>query len=465
MKSINRKDVAWGYVAQIFNIGAGVILLPFAVRYLPPVELGLWYVFLTLTALAQLLELGFQPTISRQTSYVYSGATEIATTGLPPMGSNLDLRLLANLIAASKKIYKLVALGTAIGLLFFGSLYILTLKTETTITSTKIALPWLIYASGVVLNSYFGYYNGLLQGRGELTEANKIIAISRFSMIAASIPLLISGLGLTGLALASFLSAGVSRLLYKKIFYSPQRVETDFLNKNPGEPNRLVSALWRGSWRLGAVQLGTFLINRANFILASSFLGLITAASYGLTIQLTTLLFSVANMVTVLQAPKMNSAQAEGDIVKVKKLYFSSLVNAWALYLCGCAAIYFAAPQIFHLMNSKTPLLEPSCLAILLATTFLELNHSVSANYIMTLNRVPFLKPALLSGIATLLLGLVAIHFFDLGIEGLLLAQGLVQLSYNNWKWPKEALRHMKYEKGDLVKFGKLGIQDILKSS
>ena len=71
MKPLTRGDVLWGYIAQVLNIGAGLILLPILLRNLSPEDVGLWFVFISLAALAQLLELartapGFRDDIGRR---------------------------------------------------------------------------------------------------------------------------------------------------------------------------------------------------------------------------------------------------------------------------------------------------------------------------------------------------------------------------------------------------------------
>ena len=43
---ITKKDVLWGYIAQFFNIGAGILLLPVILKLLPADILGVWYIFL-----------------------------------------------------------------------------------------------------------------------------------------------------------------------------------------------------------------------------------------------------------------------------------------------------------------------------------------------------------------------------------------------------------------------------------
>src|SRR5699024_1573702 len=79
--NINRRDVMWGYISFILVQGVNVLLLPFVLIYLNDKELGLWYTFTSIYGLAMLIDFGLQATISRNISYVWSGAEEIKTVG------------------------------------------------------------------------------------------------------------------------------------------------------------------------------------------------------------------------------------------------------------------------------------------------------------------------------------------------------------------------------------------------
>jgi hypothetical protein len=100
----------WGYLAQALNLGGGLLLLPISARFLSPEDLGLWFVFSALAGLAQLLELGFQPTFARNAAYVYAGAQQLVKTGLPERSDNDDpavnLGLLSGLLAAARTVYR-----------------------------------------------------------------------------------------------------------------------------------------------------------------------------------------------------------------------------------------------------------------------------------------------------------------------------------------------------------------------
>jgi hypothetical protein len=73
------------------------------------------------------------------------------------------------------------------------------------------------------------------------------------------------------------------------------------------------------------------------------------------------------------------------------------------------------------------------------AAFLLELNHGACANLLATGNRVPFVTGYLATGGAILVVSLLVAPTG--GIVGLVLANGLCQLVYNNWKWPVAVAR------------------------
>jgi O-antigen/teichoic acid export membrane protein len=458
LKHANRNDIIWGYAAQLLNVGAGVLLLPFCLRFLNSGELGLWYVFIALAGLAQLLEFGFQPTIARQTAYVYSGAQALTSVGLPRNEAGaLRLPLLADLVAAARNVYRLVAFGAAGVLYFLGTFYLYSLL-DRSVDATAVLLSWIVYATGALTNFYYGYFNGLLQGRGEQTAANKMVAISRGCMVVLSLPLLACGAGLAGLAAASLASAVVSRVLIKRTFFCPARSETAYLRQNKGDPKALTLMLWKSAWRMGVVQLGAFMILRANLFIATSYLGLRAAASYGLSLQLLGLLASMSTLLFTLQMPKMNALQTQAKSDELKTLFASALIASWVIYIVGASVLLSAAGPMLGILKSNTSLLPAPWLAVLVLIMFLEMNHALSAMYITTINQVPFAAAAVLSGVAIIGLGATLLHYTDLGIGALIIAQGLVQLAYNNWKWPFIACRHLQLNVASFCRYGKSGL-------
>lgn len=67
------KDVVWNYLGIFFSLGSQIIWLPVLLHYLPPDILGLWYVFVSIGGLVELMDSGFTPTLSLGVAYFASG--------------------------------------------------------------------------------------------------------------------------------------------------------------------------------------------------------------------------------------------------------------------------------------------------------------------------------------------------------------------------------------------------------
>lgn len=440
INSATKKDITWGYMSQFLNVGAGIILIPAAIKYLSAEEMGLWYVFIALASLAQLLEFGFQPTISRLTSYVYSGAESLKAQGLPELTENgLNKQLLVDLIAASRNVYRYIAFMSAFVLLIGGSGYIYSLG----ISDSEKYIAWAIFSISSIVNFYFTYFNGLLQGRGEQTVLNKTIAQSKVVLIMITFPMLVLNFGLLSISIGTFVSMVFNRYLIYVRFYDIKRAETTFIFNTEVE-NDLSSLLLASSWRLGVTQVGTFLILRGNLLIASSFLGLKVAASYGLALQLINLISMVSRMVMTLNVPKMNALQSKGKKSELRQIFSRSLLMAIMLFVVGMFSLVFIGGPVLNLISRETTLVSMSILILLGVFQLLEMNHSMCAAYLTTLNYVPFVKSALVSGFMIILLGVAVVNVTNYGLIALIISQGLVQLTFNNWYWPFVAYSHLK---------------------
>jgi len=444
-RQITRGDLLWGYVAQALNLGGGLLLLPISARCLSPDDLGLWFVFMALASLAQLLELGFQPTLARNVSYVYAGASKLTRTGVPeaaPAGAPVDMLLLGGLMWAARSVYRAVAGLAGVVMLLAGSLYITTLLTPAQ-DATRSLLAWITFSLGAIISFYFGYINGFLQGRGDVTHSSKVTAFTRGSLVVFSIAALLLGYGLLGLGIASLLSATIGRISAHHYFKKDPLVERLRDVRHTAESKKdILMTLWYNAGRLGVVQIGAFLIQRGNVLIAASFVGLAASGSYGITVNVLMALSGMASVICQLQLPHLAALQAAQNRKQAAEVLGETFLMSWLFFLAGLIFVVAAGNDLLSLIGSKNHLLSrPLCL-LLGVILLLEMTHSISASYLTTLNHVPFVGAAIFSGIGVSVMTLLLIKPF--GIAGMVLAQGMVQLAYNNWKWPLEAVRHLE---------------------
>lgn len=446
-------DLLLGYLAQIVNIGAGLITLPFILRYLSPEDVGLWLVFSALAGLAQLLEFGFQPTLIRNISYVYAGSQTLTAHGIPSLApfKELNISLLLDLIDAGRTIYQSIALFASALLLIGGTIYIYTLLTPLQSASSAF-FAWILFASGQIATAYFGYYGAILQGRGDITQANKVTLITRGMFVILVVGLVESGLALIGVGLASLVASILGRWVAMRYVYSAEHLQHAIVKKWKGNGRNLIKTLWHNASRQGVVNIGAFLIQRGNLFIASSFLGLAATASYGITSMILTVLGTLSTVIFQVQIPHMNAMQAKGDLKSLKAAYGEVILVSWLTFIIGFALLGLIGNTLLDAIGSKTHLLPIQLLLTYSAITLLEINHTIAATYLTTMNRIPFVRAALWSGLAILLLSAVLVS--HLGILSLIMAQGLVQLVYNNWRWPYEAHAQLKTNTIELLALG-----------
>jgi len=463
---IDRTTILWGLGAQFLTISSGLVLLPVLLHYLSPAELGLWYVFAALASLNQLIELGFHPTIVRHASYVYGGATQLRASGLEVQKAlvqptEISIKLLGQLLSASSYIYQRVALISVVVILFGGGLYISSLQTEE-LAVNYIWCAWILYASGLIITSYYAHYTAFLQGRGDITLSNKVVVYSRIIHVCVGIITVIAGFGLLGLGVAVLLSSIFSRYLSYRYFYDTHLGETTYLRSNPRDRADLVGKLWFTASRLGAVNLGAFLILKANTLIASSFFGLSVVASYGVTLQVLGAITGIATVMQQLLIPKMNFLQVNNKIEELRRAFSVTVVSAWMVCICGFLLIILFGNQVLAWLGSQIEFLSLPLLVVLSIVLLLEMNHSLAASYLTTLNEVPFLRAALVSGVAIVVLSLSSTIFLGTGLWTLIVIQGCVQGVFNNWYWPRAALNQLGLSNGSMILCGLTNIKSAI---
>lgn len=441
---VKRKDVIWGYLSQFLNIASSLLLLPFVLIYLSNNELGLWYVFTAMAGMIQLLEFGLLPTISRFISYVYSGAKDIKYNEIPKCThGDINTQLLNDVFYSAKKIYSRVSCISLLAILFGGNYYLYTLSGDFELA--WIICCWSLYGISITVQLYFGYYNSLLKGRGDQTELNKIIVITKLVFLLIGIPLLILGQGIFSLAIAAFISVIVDRILVRRAAFSKKDIsykrKKDFHIRDD-----LTSHIWRSARDMGLVQLGNYFSVRAGVLIVSSFVGLQAAASYGLTVQITIVIVIVSSMLFGLNLPRLNAEQALGNKKVIKTIVIKSLLVANFVYLSSSILLILFGNYFLSFFTKNTQLLEGGLLLLYMFAAMLEMNYSLCASYLTTKNKVMFLKSMLVSGAAIFILSLCSAAIFKYGVLGVIISQLFVQMTYNNWKWPLEVYRDLKNE-------------------
>ncbi len=470
MIKISKADIIWSYLGFFLNIATGLIILPFLLIYLSSYEIGLWYTFMSISALVNLLDFGFSPTLARNVSYAWGGSQELKKVGIGNVSiqSEPNYLLLKNVFYVTQRIYLIISLVSVVLLLTVGTLYILSITKE--VNGNQHVIAWVIFCTGIFFNLFYSYWAPLLRGIGAIRQGQIASITSRILQILITIIGVLLSFNLIAVAFAYLISGFSLRLISKIYFLKNVNKEVLFqrecnATKSKVKFNGTFVIMWHNAWRLGMVSFGAFLITQSNTLLCSSFLGLETTASYGITLQLFTILAALSSTLYTVYLPELNIAFLYKEDERIKEIIaFCTFIN-WIIYLFGALFIIFFGQKLLSLMHSPVTLLPTGFLIFMSIFLFLENNHSMFATFITSENKIPFIKAAMISGIAIIILSTALVKLTNLGLLGLLISQAIVQLSYNNWKWPYEIFKKYRLTPNNMLIYSIIAIRSKIKTT
>ncbi|GHT10002.1 hypothetical protein AGMMS4956_00660 [Bacteroidia bacterium] len=463
--NITRKDVIWNYAATFLQIGAGIILLPLILRFFPQETVAIWTIFSTIIALTSLLDFGFNPSFARNVSYVVSGVTELKTTGFQVVENSngaIDYGLFKGLINAMKWFYARVAAILFIILATAGTYYIFTILQAYNNDHTEVYISWVILVAINSYSLYTMYYDSLMQGQGLIKRSKQIQIVGQSVYLLVAVVLILLHFNLIAIVSAQALSIIIRRVLSHYTIYTAN-FKQHLKNVLARSRKEILKPIYPNAVKVGLTGVGGFLVTRSSIVIGSLYLSLDDIASYGITIQIIGIIAAIAGVYFASYQPKIVQQRVQGGNATIKQLYLKSCLLLIATFaVCGAALLFFG-DWVFHFIGSQTPLLSKAFIAAALVVYFLENNHAMAGGILLTKNEVPFFRASLVAGGVTLILLFGFLSFTHLGVWGLLLAQGIAQGCYQNWKWPYEVLKELKITKRDVRGSLKLCLRNIIK--
>ena len=129
------------------------------------------------------------------------------------------------------------------------------------------------------------------------------------------------------------------------------------------------------------------------------------------------------------------------------KTFSLSLGMFYLIYIFCCVGMIFVGPIGLKLIRSNATLPTVFFMGLYCVVSLLEQNHSLFAGIIALNNSIPYVKPSIISGGIIVVGYYIVLRFTNIGLYAMVLIPGIVQLSYNNWKWPQYVCRqyNLKY--------------------
>lgn len=430
---IGKRDIIWSYIGSFFKVAANIILLPVVLKLLTDDELGIWYVFGSVSQIVVLLDFGFAATVARNIAYAWCGVDSLKKETIAEIQDNQETNFeyFKLVLQTCKVIYAVIAGSALLFLLTAGLFYINSLDPSSIVA-------WMIYSIGVALNMRYCYYTSFLLGVGAVAENNKAAIITKLVQIIVSIILLFAGYGVLGVSIAYFLSGIALRLSSKLYFdnYENIRVRLKEIKTKTSwsEVKNTFKIIWHNASKDGLVTLANYLNTQANTLICSSVLGLATTGSYGLSVQLSAIAASIAGIPFSSTLPKLQEKAVKRDNQGGQKLFSGTMILFIVSFIIITGLVVLLLPVIKWLK----PTLAID-VWLLLAVFFLALVNQIyhyCASLISTFNTLPYTKAFIISSVVAVLLSYLLTKYTGVDIWGLVLAPLLVAFSYNVWKWP-----------------------------
>ncbi|MCI5663361.1 MAG: polysaccharide biosynthesis protein [Mediterranea sp.] len=434
---ITKIDIVWGYIAQFFSIGSGLLTLPLILRMLSTEEIAMNYLMLTIGSLVALFDFGFAPQFGRNISYVFSGAQTLQKEGVVHSETGeVNYHLLATLIKVAKLVYCFLASFSLILMLTLGTFYIYRI-TDGFVKIQHSLIIWILYSCSVFFNLYYTYYTSLLVGQGSIKESKEAMLYSRLAYIILTFLFLFEGLGLLGVTIASLISPFVGRYIsYRYFFTDDMKQKLSSYDVSIDELKSLFLIIWYNSKKLGLVFVGAYAVNKLSVFWAGLFLSLTQIASYGLMVQIVSIVAMLSVTFSTVLEPKFAEYRVHNQKRKLIESFSFSMLVFYILFILGVIGVAGIVPFFLTSISSNAELPSLSILLLYSAIILLENNHSRFSTLIVTDNKIPFVESSLLVGLAICIGDFVVLRFTSMGILGLVLVQGICQLAYSNWKWP-----------------------------
>ncbi len=440
---IRKQDLVWGYLAHIFSITSGIIVLPVILRLLTPQEIGLNYILLTIGGFVTLFDFGFAPQFGRNITYIFGGSQKLLKEGvdISKGRQQVNYKLLFVLIKSAKFLYNRLSLLVLFLMLTGGTFYIYFITDSFTSVENTLVI-WLLFSVSVFFNMYYAYYSSLLNGKGMITEHRKTLVYSKLFFTVVAISMLLMGFGLLSVAVAYFVSPFVLRFFSHKFFFTGA-LKSHFIGlvATKKEIKELISIIWFNARKLGLVYLGSFTITKIGIFIAGLFLTLESIASYGLMVQLVGIIAVIAATVNTLYQPRLSFLRAQNNKKQLLADFAYTLTLFIFLYFLGSVLFVAMGDWVLNFIGSATMLPAKNIIILYCIVVFLEINHSMFASFLVTNNEIPMVKATLISGFFITIFTYIVLKYTDLGILGIVIAPAIVQASYNNWKWPLEVVR------------------------
>ncbi|MDY0907172.1 hypothetical protein [Pedobacter sp. CFBP9032] len=437
-----------GWIYNLIQISSVVFILPLILKQFSVVEVSFWLLLSTIAGFALITDMGFSNTLIRCVSLFRAGVKELPEDVSGEELANIEspiinVRGLYTLLKTIKKVYLYINTGCFVLIIIFGFFLCYNLFTMSN-NSSNLFLAFGITCIYSTINVATSMWSSYAQGLGLIHKTNYIKVVTGSIKLLTLIILLLLGSKLWLLTVVLLFEAFVNYFVAKQIV-------SKFLSSLPNDLNSTIEfdkgifkILWKPTWRMAGIKLGGYLINQGNAIIVAQIPNPAIIASFMFTKRMLDFLGAISLVPFSVNINNVYSNFVSKNNQDFRREISVLLFLGVGIFTIGSIGIGLFGNPLLKFAHIDSYILTGSAFVILALTSLLEIHHSMHAGIYMASNKVPFLIPALASGILILTLGFLFVS--EIGVIGLILIQFFVQLALNNWypvylslrltKWP-----------------------------
>lgn len=451
--NIKKEDVVWTYLSKCLTLGMNIILLPLIMKFLSDDELGLWYVFVSISQVVNLFDFGFNPTLARHMTYAWSGANNLEKTSVGEYKRNgeKNVLLIAEVITTCKMVYLAISFAALFVMVTIGTMYVY--KILNMQMTTEILYSWMIYIIAVFLNLLYGYWSSLLNGIGAIAERNRMSVYSKIIQLVLAFLLLLQGMGLLGFVISYAISGFALRLIGKYYFKKKTRRFNFHRSVEFEKIRKCFSTIWATAWKDGIVMIAQYLSTQANTLICAYFVDLNSTSSYGVITQIGSMMGALAASYYAAYQPQYSSLCLQRQNERLKKLTCKSIFAYKIFFVVIFIGFVFVGIPILKIIR---PSMNLSISLIIAVSLFYYLynQHSLFCSMIASSNRIPYYKSYIFTAIVSVLISIVLTDILKWGVWGLIIAQFMANIVYNNWYWVRYLMQEQEIHYLEIYKIG-----------
>ena len=392
----------FSYIFQFVNIAVALLTVPLLLRHLTTHEYGLWLLFSATCG----------ATVQVQSAILGVSTKEIANAY--HRGSRGDF---LDALAKARRSYLMLSAFVGGPLLFAAAVYfLLTYRADAYDLGA-----WALLAGSYALVYFFAPNNAVLLATDRIDVNNAISTATRLIYFGGNWVLLMAGFSILApcIALAASSIVGV----IANTFAAHRRV-VEVAAKTPDGPSSPVLGSIR---RYVVYAFSSFMLyNGALLVVAPMFPA--DAASYGLALQTSTLISTVALVPLQLYLGRIVRAQGFEDEARELK---RALVVCNLLFATGYAGLILIAPALLAYIDSQV-LLPPASLLLLMYLAFcVEVNIFVLVNHLTAKGDYGFANRYASVAVIALSVGVLSAWLFGILWLGFLLIPMAFQILFN----------------------------------